>query len=204
MKRVRCIAWDFDGVLNRNVVNGHFIWQDNLADFGIDKSTFEAFMFADGFWPIMRGEEDLLHRLQRFKKHTSFEAEAEELLEFWFKADARPCSQMLDLMAAVQVAGLRQVIATNNEHRRSSYIENEMGFSARVEKLFSSGRMGVAKPDGAYFEAIQSELGLKPEEILFVDDYADNIEAAANCGWQVHHFPEDGHDDLRDRLAVVL
>ncbi len=204
MERVRCIAWDFDGVLNRNVVNGHFIWQDNLSDFGINKSTFEAFMFADGFWPIMRGKEDLLHRLQRFKEHAAFDAEADELLEFWFKADARPCVQMLALMAAAQAVGLRQIIATNNEHRRSSYIEQEMGYAARVEKLFSSGRMGVAKPDRAYFETIQDELGLKPEEILFVDDYADNIAAAAACGWQVHHFPEDGHDDLRGRLAAIL
>ena len=81
MKRVRCIAWDFDGVLNRNVINGHFVWQDSLADFGIDRQVFEKFMFADGFWPIMRGQEDLLHRLERFKAHSGFSAEPEELVE---------------------------------------------------------------------------------------------------------------------------
>ncbi len=204
MDRVRCIAWDFDGVLNRNVVNGHFVWQDGLADFGISQKMFENFMFSDGFWPIMRGQEDLLDRVQGFLKHAGVNRDGKEMLDFWFAADARPCLDMMALMDRVNTAGLRQVIATNNEHRRSSYIENEMGFSTRVEKLFSSGRMGVAKPDAEYFRAIEKELGLSGAEILFVDDYAENIDAAQSCGWQVHHFPEDGHGDLRDRLSAIL
>ena len=204
MQRVRCIAWDFDGVLNRNIINGRFIWQDGLAAFGISQTSFESFMFADGFWPIMRGEEDLLDRLTRFREHIGFEAKAVELLEFWFAADARPCEQMLALMKRVEAAGLRQVIATNNEHRRAAYIENEMGYGARVEKLYSSGRMGVAKPDAAYFWAIEADLGLAPEQILFVDDYRENVEGAAACGWQVHHFRENGQAELRERLRGFL
>lgn len=204
MERIRCIAWDFDGVLNRNVINGRFIWQDGLVAFGISQKSFESFMFSDGFWPIMRGEEDLLDRLERFRVHAGFEATAVELLEFWFKADARPCAQMLALMARVQAAGLRQVIATNNEHRRTSYIEREMGYGARVEKLYSSGRMGVAKPDAAFFRAIEADLGLAPDQILFVDDYRDNVDGAAACGWQVYHFPEDGQADLQDWLSDIL
>jgi FMN phosphatase YigB (HAD superfamily) len=39
---------------------------------------------------------------------------------------------------------------------------------------------------------------------LFVDDYAENIDAAAACGWQVHHFPEDGHSSLAAKLAAIL
>ncbi len=204
MHRIRCIAWDFDGVLNRNVENGRFVWQDHLDGFGIDKAAFERFMFADGFWPIMRGEEDLLDRLRRFYAHIGRRADPRELLDYWFETDARPCPEMLDLMERAAAAGLRQVIATNNEHRRSSYIENEMGFAARVERLFSSGRMGVAKPEQAYFRAIERALGLRPEQIFFVDDYAENVEAAAACGWQVHHFAENGQAELRARLSAIL
>ncbi|MFV2002990.1 MAG: HAD family hydrolase, partial [Paracoccaceae bacterium] len=94
--------------------------------------------------------------------------------------------------------------ATNNEHRRSEYIENEMGYGARVEASFSSGRMGAAKPDAAFFKSIEAELGLEPSQILFVDDYSKNIDGAVACGWQVHHFAEDGHDELHERLAAIL
>lgn len=203
MERVRCIAWDFDGVLNRNVINGRFIWQDGLAELGISQQQFEEFMFRDGFWPIMRGQEDLLHRLQRFREHAGFAVEAQAILDYWFSADAHPCGQMLDMMDRANAAGLRQIIATNNEHRRSSYIENEMGYGDRIEMLYSSGRMGVAKPDAAYFRAIEADTGLAPHEIFFVDDYQENIDAAAACGWQVHHFPQDGQSDLEARLSVI-
>ncbi len=204
MDHIHCIAWDFDGVLNRNIVQGRFVWADHLPAFGIDKRAFGEFVFADGFWPIMRGEEDLLDRLQRFYDHIGRRSDPQELLDYWFEADNRPCPDMLALMERAKRAGLRQVIATNNEHRRSCYIEREMGFAARVEKLFSSGRMGVAKPDAAYFRAIEKDLDLAPEQILFVDDYAENIEAAAGCGWQVHHFPEDGQAELAARLSAIL
>ena len=204
MERIRCIAWDFDGVLNRNVINGRFVWQDGLAASGVSQKSFESFMFSDGFWPIMRGEEDLLDRLDRFRKHIGFDASAIELLEFWFEADARPCAQMLALMERAQAAGLRQVIATNNEHRRSSYIEDQMGYGARIEKLYSSGRMGVAKPDAAFFRAIEADLGLAPDQILFVDDYRQNVDGAAACGWQVYHFREDGQADLLDWMSGIL
>jgi len=204
MKRLRCIAWDFDGVLNRNVVNGQFVWQEKLGEVGIEKQQFEAFMFADGFWPIMRGEEDLLHRLARFCEHAGLSVAAEDLLQHWFASDSYPCPNMLRLMARLQSTGLRQIIATNNEHRRSTYIEQEMGYGARVEKVYSSGRMGVAKPDLGFFRAIEKDTGLAPDQILFVDDYRQNTDAASACGWQVHHFPEDGHAELRHRLRAVL
>ena len=48
----------------------------------------------------------------------------------------------------------------------------------------------------ACFEA---ETGLAPDRLLFVDDRADNIAAAAARGWQTHLF--DGPDGWAARLA---
>jgi hypothetical protein len=39
---------------------------------------------------------------------------------------------------------------------------------------------------------------------LFVDDYRQNVDAAAACGWQVHHFRENGHVEMLDRLRGIL
>jgi len=205
MHRIRCIAWDFDGVLNRGVENGRFVWQDLLPGaFGIDKRVFAEAVFGDGFWPIMRGEKDVLDHLSDWKKQVGFEGDVEDVLEFWFHEDAKPCTDMLGLMERVKQAGLRQVIATNNEDRRSSFIENEMEFGNRVERVFSSGRMKVAKPDHGYFRFIEDTLRLEPHEIMLVDDYAENTEAAKACGWHVYHFPENGHGGLAAELAEIL
>lgn len=205
MKRIQCIAWDFDGVLNRNVVDGRFPWMDGLMErFGVDGEVFRATVFAENFIPIMSGRVDILDRLAFWKDKVGFTGDIEDVLAYWFSVDAVPCPNMLALMDRVEGAGLRQIIATNNEHRRSSYIENEMGFSGRIEALFSSGRMKVAKPDAGYFRHIEQVLGLDPHEIMLVDDYRENIDAAEACGWHVHHFPEDGHLELSERLEPIL
>ncbi|MGB5556786.1 MAG: HAD-IA family hydrolase [Paracoccaceae bacterium] len=204
MHRIRCIAWDFDGVLNRGIENGRFVWQDKLtAAFGIDAALFAQKVFGD-FWPVMRGEKDVLDHLRDWQAHVGYQGEVEEILHFWFREDAKPCADMLGLVAQVRRAGLLQVIATNNEHRRTEFIETEMGFSRHMDAVFSSGRMKVAKPDAGYFRHIEDQLGLEPDQIMLVDDHAENVAAAQACGWHVHHFPEDGHGALAQRLRAIL
>ena len=55
------IVWDFDGVLNRNVVDGRFIWADRIeADLGIKLDPFSDYIFGSGrIHSIVRGDMDL-------------------------------------------------------------------------------------------------------------------------------------------------
>ena len=204
MEGIRCIAWDFDGVLNRGIENGRFVWQDRLTEtFGIDGAEFARVVFGD-FWPVMRGERDVIDHLRVWQRQVGYAGDVEEILRFWFKADAKPCPDMMDLIAEVRQAGLRQVIATNNEDRRTRYIETEMGFARQMDAVFSSARMKVAKPDAGYFRRIEEALELDPHQILLVDDHAENVAGAEACGWHVHHFPESGHAALSERLRPIL
>lgn len=51
-----------------------------------------------------------------------------------------------------------------------------------------SGDELLAKPDPHIFELAAERFGHAPEAMLFIDDNAANIAAAAKLGWQVHHF----------------
>lgn len=51
-----------------------------------------------------------------------------------------------------------------------------------------SGTEKLAKPDAAIFDLAETRFGYPAEAMLFIDDNYANIEGAANCGWQVHHF----------------
>ena len=51
-----------------------------------------------------------------------------------------------------------------------------------------SGAEKLSKPDPAIFELAASRFGQEPSAMLFIDDNAANIAAAAKLGWQVHHF----------------
>ena len=53
--------------------------------------------------------------------------------------------------------------------------------------LFSADE-GLVKPDPAIYQLLTRRYGLIPSECLFIDDNADNIEAARREGWQAYHF----------------
>lgn len=56
------------------------------------------------------------------------------------------------------------------------------------DRRYISGEMGLIKPDPAIYAAVEADCGLAPDTLLFTDDRADNIAAAAARGWQTHLF----------------
>jgi 2-haloacid dehalogenase len=70
---------------------------------------------------------------------------------------------------------------------------------AEVDHAFLSGPMACAKPDDAIYAAVEAQIGLAPDRLLFIDDRADNIAAAARRGWQTHLF--DAPSALAARLV---
>ncbi|MDE2560794.1 MAG: HAD family phosphatase [Sphingomonadales bacterium] len=64
-----------------------------------------------------------------------------------------------------------------------------------------SGEEKLAKPDPALFALAARRFGFEPAVMLFIDDNAANVESAARCGWQVHHF-DGGADKLRADLMA--
>lgn len=53
------------------------------------------------------------------------------------------------------------------------------------DECFLSYEMKMSKPDSAIFEETTRRIALPPEEILFIDDSAENCRQASNIGWSV-------------------
>jgi epoxide hydrolase-like predicted phosphatase len=62
------------------------------------------------------------------------------------------------------------------------------GLADAVDDIVVSAEVGVAKPDGRIFAFALARLDVRPEEVVFVDDFARNIEGARAFGMQVVHF----------------
>ena len=62
----------------------------------------------------------------------------------------------------------------------------------------------LCKPEPALFQRVCDRYSLVPEETLFVDDSAPNIEGAESIGLQGHCFFDGDVNRLRERLAEVL
>lgn len=53
----------------------------------------------------------------------------------------------------------------------------------RFDHIFNSSDIGYAKPDDRVFEHVERQLGIPPDEIIYVDDGPANVEAATGRGW---------------------
>lgn len=74
-------------------------------------------------------------------------------------------------------------------------------FRSLFEKAFLSYEMGLWKPDYAIYHQVIEEVGFAAEEILFIDDNPDNVDAARDLGIQaVLISPQDSFTDLLPAL----
>jgi len=63
------------------------------------------------------------------------------------------------------------------------------------ERMFVSAEMGTVKPDPAIYREVADQLGISVRDMVFIDNKAENTDAAAALGATVHHFT--GPDGLR-------
>lgn len=69
------------------------------------------------------------------------------------------------------------------------------------EFRFLSFELGLVKPDAAIFEAVAAGLPAPPDRVLFLDDNAVNVDAAAVSGFAARHVR--GVDEARRALVEM-
>ena len=76
-----------------------------------------------------------------------------------------------------------------------SHWENHMerGDYALFDQTYASNKIGLAKPDPAFWKTIMMAEGYEPSQTYFTDDRLDNVEAAASLGINAVQFtsPEE-------------
>lgn len=204
LRTIDAVVWDFDGVLNRNIIEGRFIWSDTFEqDLGQPLVPFQQKIFGASFHDVLVGRLDLLDLISDWVEENGFAGSARQVLDYWFAADRHLDQDLLLLIERLTASGLRSVIATNNDPLRSAYIEDQMGLGAQFERIFTSGRLGLAKPDPAFFEQVQTALAVKPGRLLLIDDNRDNIASADRLGWQTHLYREQSREALKHALGLA-
>ena len=190
LRDIDLVVWDFDGVFNANYDADGYIWNRMMeAELDIDAKALRAGLFKPEFRTIMTGHVDLRDALADVLPKAGYEHGPDAFMEFWFARDYHHNDGMDELLADVRAAGKACVIGTNNEPRRASHIANEWGYADKVDKIYTSGLMGVAKPDHAFYDHIMKDQGVESHaRVLFIDDHPENIEAADEFGWKTYLF----------------
>jgi epoxide hydrolase-like predicted phosphatase len=81
------------------------------------------------------------------------------------------------------------------------YIEREK-FADAFDALTISAEVGVMKPEAAIFQHALNQLGVKPKEAVFVDDFAENITGCEAVGMHGIHF-RSAEQTLKDLKKLL-
>ena len=72
------------------------------------------------------------------------------------------------------------------------------------KKVYLSYQLGLIKPDIALFKLVQTESGVNPEEILFIDDKSENLIAPTNLGWKTILFNTNQAQQGVDKIKKMI
>ena len=113
-------------------------------------------------------------------------------IRFWYDRWIELASPRIEgsiaLQRALRAKGVPVFALTNFGKYSFEEALPKMDFLTDFDRLYVSGRMGVIKPDPRIYEMVEDDCGLPPASLLFTDDRADNITAAARRGWRTHQF----------------
>lgn len=106
---------------------------------------------------------------------------------------------MRELVGALRAAGHRIVVASNYP----SWIDDleQRLLAGLVDDVVASCRIGVRKPEPAFYDRLATAAGAPPQRTLFVDDREANVAAARQAG--MHGLRFESAQALRRDLAEL-
>ena len=195
---VKAVLWDADGVLQQVPAS----WFDLLGE---AVGTEQALALLDLLLPQMEsaisGRQGMTALLPRFLEERGLSEHLDQVSDVWGTID--PLEGAREIVRSLRANGVGCHLATNQDDLRTSYMRSRMGYDDLLDRCFYSCEVGAAKPDERFFRHVAGELGLDLEEIAFVDDTMENVEAARALGVRaILWHDRDGVDALRAALAA--
>ncbi len=142
-----------------------FYWKDrNAYD--------EGKLTGIGFWRQIARDEGLRLSEPAIEELNLWDA------RMWTRGDAA----MLAWQLAIKQRGLLTAIVSNMGDFVHEHMVRELGWLSRFDVLVWSYQLGIVKPDPEIYRYALEKLGTQPAETLFIDDKAENVDAAVALG----------------------
>jgi FMN phosphatase YigB (HAD superfamily)/DNA-binding XRE family transcriptional regulator len=194
---VRFVYFDINGCLIRFF---HPAFTRLAAETGISAELIET-----GFWHLndaaCRGDMTMSEFNEAFAQKLGIESV--DWANYYFEA--------IDTVDEMQA-----LLTWAAEHYHIGLLSNIMpGFITRMiqegalprvayDQIIDSSVEKAIKPEDKIFEIAETRAGVKPEEILFIDDSRSNLMAAERRGWKVLWFDDYRPDESANRARSAL
>lgn len=120
--------------------------------------------------------------------------------EHWLEMLAPDLPQTARLLRALRAKGMPVFALSNFGVGTLKLAEQRYPVLTEFDRRFVSGELRLAKPDPAIYAHLEAATGVDAEGLFFIDDRAENIDAAQARGWQGHLF--ETSEGLAKRLVA--
>ena len=196
MTTITTIISDFGGVLTTPLVNSFMSVQDRT---GIPMEALgRALAAADeeqGAHPLFElecgriSEAAFLATLGEYlEPELGHRPELHNFREMYFDA-LDPNEELFARYRELHGQGYRLALLTNNVREWEPLWRSMLPIDEIFDTVVDSAFVGHRKPDPEIYAITTERLGNPdPAEVVFIDDFAHNIEAARKAGWNAIHF----------------
>ena len=188
---IKAVVFDFGGVLID--WNREYLYKQLIAD------EAERRWFLDNVckmeWVVQQdggqsAEEGTAELVALYPEH---EPLIRAFYARWHEMVAGVLEEGVALVDRLDAAGIPLFGLTNWSAETFPYAWERFDVLRRFKEIVVSGRVGLVKPNPQIFTLMRAEIekhlpGIKPHELVFIDDNAANAQAATDLGWHgVHH-----------------
>ena len=192
--RVRLLIFDVGGVM----VDGFDVRPAIAAHLGIEPERCNALLKAADFRRLLTGTSTVAAYWRSFS-----ELAGTEVREDLWGAFFRPTRRERMYALVERLARRYRVVAGTNTLDPHYVVHQRQGDYDVFHATYASHLLHAAKPDRAFYDAINQAEGVAPADALFIDDLEQNVDAARQAGLQALHFTDvETVADVLERLLA--
>lgn len=185
MTPVELVVFDIGNVLIEWQPEAYY---DRVFGQDFRRSLFEAVDLHAMNDRIDRGADFAAVVAETAAAHPKFSQAISHWHDQWHLIAAPVIKDSAQSLSALKARKVRTAILSNIGEVPFEIAQAAYPFLSDVDFPFLSGPLKMAKPDPSIYAYVERATGVAPEAMLFVDDRGENIAAARERGWQVHHF----------------
>jgi epoxide hydrolase-like predicted phosphatase len=180
---IRAVIFDMGGVLVRNMVpepRNRLAEKHNLTPMGLEELVFGNPAASKA----TKGEGSTVELWEHVRSTLNLRPpELPAFIQTFWSSD-RLDEELVDFIRSLRPRYKTGLLSNAWEDTRPALNARYPHLMEIFDVSIFSGEVKLAKPDPRIYHLIMDQLGVAPEETIFVDDFRQNIEQARSLGMQ--------------------
>ncbi|MBI4085086.1 MAG: HAD-IA family hydrolase [Candidatus Liptonbacteria bacterium] len=185
-KKIKAVVFDYGGVIeleNAGDFAGNFLGK--IAEIvGVPADDFRNEYFKYNHLSNIKNMswEDMI--IEVVSKFTDSKEIKDRVLSFERESKSKRIinRELLDLFPILKSQGLKAGIFSNSNSQLREKL-SATGIAKLVDEIVISGEIGFQKPHKEAFNVLFEKLGVRPGELVFIDDTPKSLEKADEIGY---------------------